>query len=744
MSNLAWTLAAVNRIGLPALPHDLLLQIYSLLDVPSAVALSQTCRSLHGFAASRTAWLTLARTLAISRELALPAEKQLTKVPAELSTEEMRAAIQHTVKLANNLNRPNPALNPGLALALPEATTVVHSALLPGARFLLTVQHGGTFACWDLAVTEPVVAQPPAFPRRRSMRTQTNSLDGIDVEMGHESDDEMLPEYENNARDNLRRPRCVATWETGAEYVEFAYDLVPGGVLVALMVAIQVGQDPPILKRDMYVVHIDLPTSTAPLPLQSLYCPTTSWAFGTASTSTSPPPLFAGRHYGLAFIAHSPLRHPVFISTIFINASGHAGILGDIPDTMVVFVLLFDPNVPAISLSPSSAQQPGPTHPIRCATSLVHCGFKCAPGTRYTALSTSAHVLLYAESTSKTMARRIEVRSLRRRWAASASSNSSLVECIDLGVKVLGTPRVRDFIGSPGTEGAPFYTTVRAMLRRSMPKWLRSESQKASKEPRKDGRRTSSARKGRSDPMTVCALGLSVDEENRRADIFRGLVLGAHDLEVDSEAEDASDEEDEDVNGHSSRANPGRVVTPTPSDSYSMPTPSQSSLLGPAQTDVNETSTSTSSSSSVAPLPPLRRPFRRHCRIRYKRTIFPAHVNYAHELAGMGSFGRYAAWIEGDGVPEEMDWQKEPLRVIIAPLSWEDGTETYPELENEESGKAEAAIRHVAGSTARVLSVPSALQPKLNMVSCVALEDAAGVLAMATLEGQVYVFGLAA
>lgn len=244
--------------------------------------------------------------------------------------------------------------------------------------------------------------------------------------------------------------------------------------------------------------------------------------------------------------------------------------------------------------------------------------------------------------------------------------------------------------------------------------------------------------------MTVCALGLSVDEENRRADIFRGLVLGAHDLEVDSEAEDASDEEDEDVNGHSSRANPGRVVTPTPSDSYSMPTPSQSSLLGPAQTDVNETSTSTSSPSSVAPLPPLRRPFRRHCRIRYKRTIFPAHVNYAHELAGMGSFGRYAAWIEGDGVPEEMDWQKEPLRVIIAPLSWEDGTETYPELENEESGKAEAAIRHVAGSTARVLSVPSALQPKLNMVSCVALEDAAGVLAMATLEGQVYVFGLAA
>jgi hypothetical protein len=199
---------------------------------------------------SRAAWLTLARTLAASKALALPAERQLTTMPAELSTDELRTSVQRTTKLANNLSNPHPTLTPGLALALPEAATVVHATLLPGARFLLTTQHGGTFACWDLAVTEPVApaSQPPLFPRRRSMRTQTNSADGVDAEMGSESDEDMYSEYDTNgAPEGLRRPRCVAAWETKAEYVEFAYDLVSGGVLVALMVAVelvQVGQAP--------------------------------------------------------------------------------------------------------------------------------------------------------------------------------------------------------------------------------------------------------------------------------------------------------------------------------------------------------------------------------------------------------------------------------------------------------------------------------------------------------------------
>ncbi|KDN33830.1 hypothetical protein RSAG8_13086, partial [Rhizoctonia solani AG-8 WAC10335] len=759
MSNFTWTMAAVNRTGLPALPHDLLLHIYSFLDVSGAVALSETCRSLHGFAASRAAWLTLARTLAASRALALPAEKQLTTIPADLTTDEMRAVVQQTTKLANNLNLPHPTLNPISSLALPEAATIVHSILLPGGRFLLTAQHGGTFACWDLATTEPVFSsQPPSFPRRRSMRTQTNSVDGVDVEMGPESDNDMHPEYDAHPNDDLRRPRCVAAWETKAEYVEFAYDLVPGGVLVALMVAVQVGHNPPILKRDMYVVRIDLPTSTTPVPVPPGQYPGPPNPFSSFAT----PPLIAGRHHGLRFIAHSPLRQPVFISTTFINASGHAGVLGDIPDTMVVFILFFDPNVPLTSTPPP---QPSLAHPIICASSLVHCGFKVAPGMRYTAFGTSTHVILYAESTLKTIARRIEMQSLRRRWAASTVPITTPIQCIDLGIKVLGALRTRDFIGSPGTEGAPLFTTVRAMLRKANPKWLLKELTNAPGEVanvrgyRRKGRRAGSARK-KGVPETVCALGLSVDVEDRRADIFRGIVLGAHDVAPDSEEEPDDSEDDEDLGAS--------TVLSTLADSYSLPTPSQSSLLEPTQAG-----TSSSSSSPSSPVLPLRRPFRRSCRVRYKRTIFPAHVNYAHELAGMGSFGRYAAWIEGDGVPEEVDWKKEPLRVVVAPLTRETGAEEYAELANEEPDKAETAIRQSAASLARVLSVPDVFRPKepdkaetairqsaaslarvlsvpdvfrpkLNMVSCLAFEDAAGVLALSTIEGQVHVFGLGA
>ncbi|KAJ1308343.1 hypothetical protein OPQ81_004053 [Rhizoctonia solani] len=743
MANLTWTLAAVNRTGLPALPHDLLLHIYSLLDVTDAVALSETCRSLHGLAASRAAWLTLARTLATSRALALPAEKQLTTIPADLTTEEMRVAVQQTTKLAINLNLPSPALSPIGSLALPEAATIVHSSLLPGGRFLLTAQHGGTFACWDLATTEPVSSsQPPSFPRRRSMRTQTNSIDGVDVEMGSESDDDMHPEYDNNSpREELRRPRCVAAWETKAEYVEFAYDLVPGGVLVALMVAVQVGQNPPILKRDMYVVRIDLPTSTTPVPVSLGQYPNLPNPF-VSSTS-----IFAGRHHGLRFIAHSPLRQPVYISTTFINASGHAGILGDIPDTMVIFILLFDPNVPLSS--PPLSPRPSLTHPIKCASALVHCGFKIAPGMRYTALGTSTHVILYAESTLKAIARRIEVQSLRRRWAASTVPIITPVQCIDLGIKPLGILRSRDFIGSPGTEGAPLFTTVRAMLRKANPKWLLQElihpstEAKDAKGHRRRGRRRGPARK-KSVPETVCALGLAVDVEDRRADIFRGLVLGAHDIPPDSEEElDGSDEDEDEDLGTSAgsrprgRLAPGNILS-TEADSYSLPTPSQSSLVEPAQTETSSSSSSSSSSSPSSPILPLRRPFRRTCRVRYKRTIFPAHVNYAHELAGMGSFGRYAAWIEGDGVPEEMDWQKEPLRLMVAPLTRETGAEEYPEFANLEPDKAGTAIRQSVTSSARVLNVPGVFQPKLNMASCLALEDAAGILALSTIEGQVY------
>ncbi|KAG8735097.1 hypothetical protein FRC12_018214 [Ceratobasidium sp. 428] len=712
-----------NRTGLAALPHDLLIAVYGFLDVPDALALAKTCRALHGFATSRTAWLTLARTLAVTRALALPSDKQTATVPAELSTAEIHAAVQHTTLLASNLLRPAPTLIPTLSLALPEETTIVHATLLPGARFLLTAQHGGTFACWDLAVTEPAPQQRsqqhPGLPRRRSIRTQTHSADGVDVEMGSELDDDdeeilnLVDDLNPDARQNLRRPRCIATWETGAEYVEFAYDLVPGGVFVALMVAIQVGQDPPILKRDMYVARIDLPTSTTPIP---------------AFTPPSLVPSYViGPSRGLKFLAHSPLRQPVFISTTFISAAGHAGILGDIPDTMVVFILLFDPTPPS-PIVPS------------CASTLVHCGFKCEPGARYTALATSTHVVLYAESSWKTIARRISVGSMKRRWTSSASSS----ECMDLGIKLLGATRSRFFTGSPGTEGAQFFTTVRVLLRQKTPRWLRRRdstgddpdeepvsSKPSSSSTKGKGKGTKGPRRRRlNQPITVSALGLSVDAEHRSTDVFRGVALGSHDIEPDSES-DGESESESDSSSASNSSHTSRFLTstPLPSSSYSLPTPTQSSVLAPAvQAPTPAEKLQTKSLS-------LRRPFRRSCRVRYKRTIFPTHVNYAHELAGIGVFGRYAAWIEGDGAPEEVDLEKEELRVVVAPLVWERGGE----------GGDEASERRRAGELARVVNVQAGqggMREKLNIVSCVAMEDALGVVVMATMDGQVLVGSL--
>ncbi|KAG9127726.1 hypothetical protein FRC07_010338 [Ceratobasidium sp. 392] len=409
-----------NRTGLAALPHDLLITVYGFLDVPDALALAQTCRVLHAFAVSRAAWLALARTLAVTRALALPSDKQTTTCPAELSTAEMRAAVQHTTRLASNLLRPTPTLVPYLSLALPEDKTVVHATLLPGARFLLTAQHGGT----------------KKMPRW--LRRQDSTSEGLDEE------------------------------------------------------------------------------------------------------SSTPPP-------------------------------------------------------------------------------------------------------------SKGKGRR--------------------------------------------------------------------------------------RRKRTNQPITLSALGLSVDAEHRSTDVFRGVALGSHDVEPDSESDGSESDSDSTSSTSSSTSrshsrHPGFQTSTLPT-SYSLPTPTQSSLLAPATPPTPSEKQKTKSL-------PLHRPFRRVCRVRYKRTIFPTHVNYAHELAGIGAFGRYAAWIEGDGAPEEVDWAKEELRVVVAPLVWESGAELR------DGGDGEVGERKRAGEMARIVSVPDegGMRDKLNLVSCVTMEDALGVIAMATIDGRVVVGSL--
>lgn len=132
----------------------------------------------------------------------------------------MKAAIQRGITAQRALDRSSPVLHmhphlgtpsvlrPSSAYSLLSDQPVVHSAFLPGGRFLLTVQFDSSFACWDLE----------SSTRTRSVHLQT----GLDTIV----DDETV------------EPRCIAYWKTGGAYVEFAYDMVEDGdgVIVALLV----------------------------------------------------------------------------------------------------------------------------------------------------------------------------------------------------------------------------------------------------------------------------------------------------------------------------------------------------------------------------------------------------------------------------------------------------------------------------------------------------------------------------
>lgn len=132
----------------------------------------------------------------------------------------MEAAIRRAINTQHVLGRDSPVVHvhPNLgagsglrassSYSLLSDQTIVHSAFLPGGRFLLTVQLDSSFACWDL--------KSPT--RTRCVRLQT----GLDPSVGEERVE----------------PRCVAYWKTGAAYVEFAHDVVEEGnaVVVALLV----------------------------------------------------------------------------------------------------------------------------------------------------------------------------------------------------------------------------------------------------------------------------------------------------------------------------------------------------------------------------------------------------------------------------------------------------------------------------------------------------------------------------
>ncbi|KAG8693397.1 hypothetical protein FRC08_009132 [Ceratobasidium sp. 394] len=292
------------RPTLCALPNDLLLKILEALDAQSAVAFGQVCKALHVFATSRQAWLVIARTVSRTGVLPLPLHNSYP-TPASLSTPDMKAAIRRAIDTQRVLGRASPAthVHPYLgtgssqrsAYSLLSDQTVVHTAFLPGGRFLLTVQLDSSFACWDL--------ESPT--RTRCVRLQTGS--------------------DANTDEERLEPRCVAYWKTGGAYVEFAHDVVDEGdaIIVALLVVDTIPDQP--VSRTLHVVRIDLPTAN--------------------SRPRNRPPIPNESMYNMWLLASAPIPHPLFVCSSYVHASGHAGLIGNV-GSEVVFVLFFNPRPP--------------------------------------------------------------------------------------------------------------------------------------------------------------------------------------------------------------------------------------------------------------------------------------------------------------------------------------------------------------------------------------------------------------
>lgn len=205
---------------------------------------------------------------------------------------------------------------------------------------------------------------------------------------------------------------------------------------------------------------------------------------------------------------------------------------------------------------------------------------------------------------------------------------------------------------------------------------------------------------------------MTIDAETTNQDAFRGLVLGAHSVDTSRQSAPRADDGLMDVDSGvelSARAHntrPQHVPHPKAvSSSPSIP-PTTYSHTASANPSVQQPSSQ----------PPR---YRRECRVRYKRTVFPARLQCTwRELAALGAHGRQAVWIEGDGPPpgdgqlDESHDENASLRVVLAPI---EGARTTP----------------------KEVAVPPSVRSQLGCVSCVAFEDSTATVALATLDGRV-------
>ncbi|KAG9127517.1 hypothetical protein FRC07_012804 [Ceratobasidium sp. 392] len=684
---------ARGRATLCALPNDILLKIVEVLDAQSAVALARICKALYIFATSRPAWLAIARNISRTGVLPLPLHKSYP-TPASLSTPNMKAAIRRAINTQHVLGRASPAthVHPYLggssnlrstsAYSLLSDQTVVHTAFLPGGRFLLTVQLDSSFACWDL--------KSPT--RTRCVRLQTGSDANIDEERVE--------------------PRCVAYWKTGAAYVEFAHDVVEEGdaIIVALLVVDTI-PDQQALSRNLHVVRIELPTPN--------------------SRRRTRPMTPDRSMYGMRLLASAPIPHPLFVCSSYVHASGHAGLIGNCDGSEVIFTLFFNPRPPpSISALPSTftlaEASAAPGFQASSRVALIQCNFQTKP-TRFYALGSADRIILYCESGGCVYSYTHGVADIRAQAFAQPYDADTLIVPAP-------APHEDPFPeGEHGTPGAPCIQKMIVMLRKPAPAWLEHGEDWVEQVTRQD-EMLKAERAGALPVGTerISAMSMTIDAETSNLDAFRGLVIGAHDVDIGRKSVPVAPSANGMTSAAASTTRPHHVPDLHPSSSPP-PTPSTFGPQSPLASTSSLTSLPVPPVLAPLPAPPPPQPtrYRRECRVRYKRTVFPSRLSCTwHELAALGTHGRHAVWIEGDGPPPEEDGVSE---VPPPPIS--------PENLRDESASLRVMLASVdagsAGQAPKEIVVPPNVRGQLGRVSCVAFEDSLGMLAMATLDGKI-------
>ncbi|CAE6407394.1 unnamed protein product [Rhizoctonia solani] len=648
-----------NTRGLAALPNDILLKILEALDVPSAITFHRISKVLYVFGTSRPAWLAIARMVSQTGILPLPLHNTYP-APSSLSTAEMKAAIQRGIVAQRALDRSSPALHvhsylgtdshlrPSSAYSLLSDQTVVHSAFLPGGRFLLTVQLDSSFACWDL--------ESPT--RTRSVRLQTG--------------------FDTVADDETVEPRCIAYWKTGGAYVEFAHDVVEEGnaVVIALLV-IHTIPDQPALVRNLHVLRIELPHPK--------------------SRRHPRPPIPDECMYNMCLLASAPIPHPLFVCSSYVHASGHAGLIGAMSTgPEVVFVLFFNPRPPPrIEPSPPVSITPFPDAAAAVAAlansriTLFQCSFRTKP-TRFYALGSAEHIILYCESGGCVYSYTHDVSSAR----ALAYSRSAMDPVLVIPAPA---PHEDPFpTGEHGTPGAPHIQKMCVVLRKRGPAWLEYGDDWTEQRPNPTIHK-------------ISALSMTIDAETTNLDAFQGLVIGIHGVDASRKSVPQGDgmDVDADVDVEMSTADSTRPQHVPDLQAVASPSPPLNALP-----PLNETLLSSQSSSTQPPR------YRRECRVRYKRTVFPSRLQCTwHELATLGSHGRRAVWIEGNGPPRDEG------RLDVDPY--------------DENATLRLMLSTVGSNDPKEVAVPPSVRAQLARVSCIAFEDSIGSIALATLDGQV-------